>query len=106
MNQLYATRFEDKKASSLTPDKVRTLLGAFHIAQPESRLTQTEDEAVLSAKAIGFPVVMKLVASTVLHKTEVGGVQLNLVDDSAVRRAFKEIASAEGVFVQKMIGGR
>ena len=43
---------------------------------------------------IGFPVVLKLFSETITHKTDVGGVKLNLQDAAAVRRAFQDIESA------------
>ncbi len=54
----------------------------------------TEDEAVAAAEAIGFPVVLKLHSETITHKTDVGGVQLNLADAEAVRRAFRAIEAS------------
>ncbi len=65
------------------------------------------------AADIGFPVVLKLYSETITHKTEVGGVQLNLQDEAAVRQAYQRIVSAvsskagaehvRGVTVQPMI---
>ena len=52
---------------------------------------QTEDEAVAAADAIGYPVVAKLLSRTITHKTDVGGVVLNLRDADAVREAFAKI---------------
>ena len=48
----------------------------------------TADEAVAAAERIGFPVVLKLLSTTITHKSDVGGVQLNLCDAAAARRAF------------------
>jgi acetyltransferase len=73
----------------------------------------TVDDAVAAASAIGYPVVLKLYSHTISHKTDVGGVQLNLADEADVGRAFAEIHDAvvakrgaqhfEGVTVQPMI---
>ena len=57
------------------------------------RIAGSEDEAVQCAAAIGYPVVLKLHSQTITHKTEVGGVQLNLADADAVRRAWRAIES-------------
>ena len=63
--------------------------------------------------AIGFPAVLKLYSETITHKTDVGGVKLNLADEVAVRRAYREIESSvtakvgasnfNGVTVQPML---
>jgi acetyltransferase len=76
-------------------------------------LTTTADEAVKSAESIGYPVVLKLHSKTVTHKTDVGGVKLNLADEAAVRQAFESIRQTleekkgaghfDGVSVQPMI---
>ncbi|MBM4081997.1 MAG: GNAT family N-acetyltransferase, partial [Planctomycetes bacterium] len=79
----------------------------------ETRVAATEAEAVKLAEKIGYPVVLKLYSETITHKTDVGGVQLNLRTAEAVQEAFKKIktsvsqkASAKdflGVTVQPMI---
>lgn len=79
---------------------------------PKGGLATTTDEAVRIANAIGYPVVIKAQASTLAHKSEVGGVLLNISDDSAlrdswtqlhdnVRRAAPEL-ELEGVLVEAM----
>ncbi len=72
----------------------------------------TADDAVLAAVRIGFPVVLKVLSPQVSHKSDVGGVELNLADETAVRQAFDRIrrslaehardALFEGVAVQPM----
>jgi len=79
-----------------------------------SRLAPTADEAVAAAREIGWPVVLKISGPRILHKTDVGGVRLNLLNDDEVRTAFGEMAAAVrahlgadveiwGVLVQKML---
>jgi acetyltransferase len=66
----------------------------------------SEDEAVSLAGEIGYPVVLKLHSETVTHKTDVGGVHLNLSCEEAVRRSYKSIAAVPGflgVTVQPMV---
>ena len=73
----------------------------------------TAEEAVAAAEKVGYPVVLKLHSETITHKTDVGGVKLNLEDADSVRKAFEEIRSAViakaseadflGVSVQKMV---
>jgi acetyltransferase len=91
----------------LTEFESKQVLREYGIPVVETRLAATQDEAVEAAGCIGFPVVLKLNSTTITHKTEVGGVKLNLADEPAVRQAFCSIqASAEpfeGVTVQPMI---
>jgi len=79
----------------------------------ETHAAHTQDEAVKLAEKIGFPVVLKLLSETLTHKTDVGGVQLNLRSAAAVRQAWKAIKKSvtekagakhfKGVTVQPMI---
>jgi acetyltransferase len=75
----------------LTELDSKQLLKAYGIPTVETRLAVTEEEAVKLAKEIGYPVVVKLHSHTITHKTDVGGVQLNLHDAEAVGRAFRLI---------------
>jgi acyl-CoA synthetase (NDP forming) len=75
-------------------------------------LARTAAEAVQIATAVGFPVAAKLSSLQVVHKTEVGGVRLNLADPAAVRQAFaalepalKQAGNEGGVWIQPMISG-
>ena len=91
------------------------LLAQAGIATAPVRLARTADEAVEHARALGFPVAMKIESPEILHKTEVRGVKLALADEAAVREAWTVIhgnvrrhrpeASIDGVIVQKMIVG-
>jgi len=71
-------------------------------------IATSEESAVRAGRAIGYPVVLKIVSPDVTHKSDGGGVKLNLNDDAAVRTAFREIMQAFrhrnviGVSVQKM----
>ena len=97
----------------LTEFESKKLLAAYGIPTVETHIARTENDAVKTAARLGFPVVLKLYSETITHKTDVGGVQLNLRTASAVRRAWKTIessvakkAGAEhflGVTVQPMI---
>ncbi len=97
----------------LTEFESKELLGSYGIPTVETHVARTEMEAVKLAAHLGFPVVLKLFSETITHKTDVGGVQLNLRTASAVRRAWRAIeasvtkkAGAEhflGVTVQPMI---
>jgi acyl-CoA synthetase (NDP forming) len=89
----------------LSAMEVRDILQTFGIRQVPADLALTADDASRIARTIGFPVALKLASPRVLHKTEVGGVRLNLQDEIAVRKVFDEIKQEgmEGVLVQKMI---
>jgi acetyltransferase len=97
----------------LTESESKELLGCYGIPTVVTKVAKTEAQAAKLAEEIGFPIVLKLYSETITHKTDVGGVQLNLKDRAEVRRAFKAIKSActekagaqhfQGVTVQKMI---
>lgn len=99
--------------SLLTEHESKRLLAAYGLPVTETRLAEHADEAVRQAEDIGYPVVLKLHSTTITHKTDVGGVKLNLKRPQAVERAFEEIrsrlaereeeAAFEGVTVQPMI---
>ncbi|SEM09540.1 acetyltransferase [Stigmatella aurantiaca] len=97
----------------LTEYESKQLLAAYGIPSVETRLASTEDEAVAQAEALGYPVVVKLHSRTIMHKTDVGGVRLNLASAEQVREAFSGIQRAltergqaeafHGVTVQPMV---
>jgi acetyltransferase len=75
----------------LTEVESKRLLALYGIPTVDTRLANNADEAVRLADNIGYPVVVKLYSLTITHKTDVGGVQLNLMDATAVRAAFETI---------------
>jgi len=97
----------------LTESESKDLLGCYGIPTVITKIAKTEAAAAKLAKEIGFPTVLKLYSETITHKTDVGGVQLNLKDEAEVRKAFNDIKQAvtekkgaehfQGVTVQKMI---
>ena len=78
----------------LTEIESKQLLAAYGIPTVETKIAKTEEEAVELAKKIGGPVVLKIYSETITHKSDVGGVKLNLRGAAAVRRAYREIARA------------
>lgn len=72
------------------------------------RIAKTGDEAAKAAKAIGYPVAMKIVSPDIEHKTDVGGVKVNIKSEDVLRLAFRDITQSangkriEGVLIQKM----
>ncbi|MGE5776847.1 MAG: bifunctional acetate--CoA ligase family protein/GNAT family N-acetyltransferase [Chloroflexota bacterium] len=75
----------------LTEYESKQLLSCYGIPTVDTHIARTAKEAVKAADAIGYPVVLKLHSETITHKTDVGGVQLNLVDASAVENAYAGI---------------
>ncbi|MBP1611248.1 MAG: acyl-CoA synthetase forming, partial [Acidobacteria bacterium] len=69
----------------LTEYESKQLLASYRIPTVETRIAQSEEEAVQAAEEIGFPVVLKLHSEIITHKTDVGGVKLFLNDADAVR---------------------
>jgi len=91
----------------LTEFESKQVLAAYRIPTVPTRIAGSEDEAVQCAAAIGYPVVLKLHSQTITHKTEAGGVQLNLADADAVRRAYRAIESgAKAVREPRVRGGK
>jgi acetate---CoA ligase (ADP-forming) len=89
-----------------SPEVIHRLLDAAGISRVKEIVAKTETEAVLAAMNIGFPVVMKVVGP--VHKTEVGGVILNVRNVTQVRKEFHHlygIQGAEGVMVAQMASG-
>lgn len=99
--------------SVLTEFESKQLLSLYGIPVVPTRVARNEDEAVSAADAIGYPAVLKLFSETITHKTDVGGVQLNLTDADSIRRAYRAIDMSvcdragpghfQGVTVQPMI---
>ncbi|GAB4216896.1 MAG: bifunctional acetate--CoA ligase family protein/GNAT family N-acetyltransferase [Synechococcales cyanobacterium] len=97
----------------LTEVESKALLAAYGIPVVSTQIATTAAEAIEAAQQIGYPVVLKLYSHSLTHKTDVGGVQLNLPDAAAVQRAFDLIAAnvaatagsqhMQGVTVQPMI---
>ncbi len=97
----------------LTEIESKHLLAAYDIPIVPTEVAFAQDEAVGIANKIGYPVVLKLLSDTITHKTDVGGVQLDLADASDVRRAWDAIEASvrqkageghfQGVTVQPMI---
>ncbi len=95
-NQTVLTEFESKE-----------LLQEIGILVPGQKLTSTKDETLSAAKEIGFPIVLKLIAEDIVHKSDTGAVKLNLKNLKEVEDAYEElmkIASQKEkkISVQKM----
>jgi acetyltransferase len=78
----------------LTEVESKHLLAAYGLATVPTEVARTEDEAAVKANATGYPVAVKLLSETITHKTDVGGVQLNLRNEAEVREAYRGIEAA------------
>jgi acetyltransferase len=97
----------------LTEVESKEILALYEIPTSVTKIARSADEAAKLASEIGFPVVLKVHSHTITHKTDVGGVKLNLANPDAVRSAYAEIQSSvtsrvgadafEGVTVQPMV---
>jgi len=99
--------------SILTEFESKRALKQVGIPVVEARLAKSQKEAVSISQKIGFPAVLKIMSPDVIHKTDSGGVKLDLKNVSEVRNSFTEImksvkkqyptAVIDGVSVQKMV---
>ncbi|MBC8505601.1 MAG: acetate--CoA ligase family protein [Anaerolineales bacterium] len=102
-----------KVSETFRVSDVDSILDAYGIPTAKMELAQSADEAVNFANQVGMPVVLKVASPEISHKSDVGGVLLNLGDEAAIRTGYKEIlesarsasprAEIQGVHVQRMI---
>jgi acyl-CoA synthetase (NDP forming) len=98
-----------------TEAEAKRLLAAAGIASAPEEACAAVDEAVAAARRFGFPVVMKILSPDIVHKSEIGGVLLDIADEAAVRSGFPLLldraktaapsARIEGVLVAKQLKG-
>ena len=99
--------------SFLLANEAQAIMRAAGIPIPRSQIARSLDEAVRKAKEVGFPVVMKVVSRDILHKSDAGGVALDLTGENEVVdayqaimrhcRAYKADANIEGVEISEMV---
>ncbi len=108
-----ALKQEHSRPFWLDAASVNELLRCYGIRVVESKTTRTAEETMKAATAMGFPVAVKLVSKTIIHKTDVGGVVLDVRSEEEAHEAFLQIkerlariskeAEMDGVLVQKML---
>ena len=113
--EICRTALEERGEGWLTVIEARKVLDRAGLAVAPGGVAETADEAVGIAEEIGYPVAVKLASVEIVHKTEIGGVKLDLEDADAVRGAFEEIerrlaeegrsGAMQGALVQPMLGG-
>lgn len=97
----------------MTGAEAKQLLETYQIPVNPARICHNPDEAVAQARELGYPVVMKIISPDIAHKTDVGGVMLNLSNDAEVERAFATLlervalrrpsARLTGMMLEKMV---
>ncbi len=104
-----------EKRSALLEEEGQEILKAYGFPLPASKLAKNKKEAVSTAKKIGFPVVLKIASPQIIHKSDAGGVKVNLQNAKDVENAFDTImknakkynknADIKGVLVVEMVKG-
>jgi 4-hydroxybutyryl-CoA synthetase (ADP-forming) len=119
VNKAKAKKIFDKvkkeKRPNLLEEEGQEVLKAYGLPLPTSALAKTDAEAVKIANKIGYPVVMKIASPQIIHKSDAGGVKVNLTNDKEIKEAFKTIiknakkynskAEIKGVLIVEMVKG-
>ncbi len=119
VNKAKAKKIFDKvkkeKRPNLLEEEGLEVLKAYGFPLPASALAKNDTDAVKIAKKIGYPVVMKIASPQIIHKSDAGGVKVNLTNDSEIKEAFKTIiknakkynkkAEIKGVLIVEMVKG-
>ena len=99
----------DESGAWLDPDSVDAILRAYGVHIPRSAVVSTPEEAVVFGEAVGGPIVLKVVSPSAVHKSDVGGVALDISGEEAIRSAYEQVVNAvpdpEGVLVQEFVHG-
>jgi len=101
----------ERGVAALSEHESKRVLAAYGVPVVEEVLAGTADEAVRAGKKLGYPVAVKACGAGLMHKSDVGGVALNLANGASVRDAVERIntnvaASVEGYLVQRMVPGK
>jgi acyl-CoA synthetase (NDP forming) len=101
--------------TALNEAKSKELLSAYGIRMPREEIVASSGEAVRAAESIGYPVVLKVVSDKILHKSDIGGVALNLRNSNEVATAYRDIelnvarhdpsAKRDGILVAEQVTG-
>ena len=110
-SEIISKAYEESR-KNLLESEAKSICQEYNIPVTRFKLAKSEDEAIKSAEEIGYPIVLKIVSSDIIHKSEVGGVILNLRSHKDITKAFKTIISNAkkhmpkarivGVLVQEM----
>ncbi|CAN0468220.1 unnamed protein product [Ectocarpus sp. 12 AP-2014] len=102
-------------ARSLNEYDAKQLLASYGLPVTREAIASNADQAVAAAEEIGYPLVMKILSEDIPHKSDAGGVLIGLVDASAVKEGYAQLAALpqqlgqdiafDGVLIQEMING-
>ena len=105
--------FEDAfktQTKVITEEVAKNILTAYNIKVPQFALVKDVETAVKEANSIGYPLVAKIVSPQILHKTDVGGVKIDLKNEDDVKSAFNDMYGrlskkydVKGVLLEKMV---
>ncbi|MGN6613576.1 MAG: acetate--CoA ligase family protein [Candidatus Nitrosocosmicus sp.] len=105
--------FEDafkNQTKVITEEMAKDILSSYDIKVPQFALVQNVDDAVREANSIGYPIVAKIVSPQILHKTDVGGVKVDLKNEADVKSAFNDMYGRlakqydiKGILLEKMV---
>ncbi|OLN31241.1 acyl-CoA synthetase [Desulfovibrio sp. DV] len=91
--RLVINEARSKGATEVVEFQAQEVLRAYNLPTPNTALARSSDEAVAAAEKIGYPVVLKIASPQISHKSDVGGVKVNLIDAEAVKNAFFDITA-------------
>ena len=99
---VHAVLGDSPQGRDLTDDELIALLATYGVPLLGTRTVTDAEAAVAAAREIGYPVILKSTAPWLRHRSDLGGVRMDLADDEAVRTAFAAIPSGDPVIVQEM----
>lgn len=112
VKEIIAVARKENRTFLLEPES-KQLMKEIGITTTDFRVAKNSKEAIEAASEIGFPVVMKILSPQIIHKTDAGGVKLNINSEKEAEKAFKEIlasakkydskAEIRGVLIEKMV---
>ncbi len=111
VSEIFAKVKKERRKFLLEPE-AKTVCNEYKIPITEFKIAKNEAEAIKFAKQIGYPVVLKIVSPNIIHKSDVGGVMVNLKTAKEIRDAYRQIlknvkkhkadAKIVGILVQEM----
>ncbi len=94
--ELLAPEVREATVGTWSESQVRPLLEQYGIPVVPALLVTSAEQAVEAAREVNFPVVLKVASPDIVHKSDIGGVRLNLQHEQEVREAFQQIMQAVG----------
>ncbi|MEA2071475.1 MAG: acetate--CoA ligase family protein [Asgard group archaeon] len=111
IKQIITNARKENRTFLLEPES-KTIMKEIGIATPDFRIATNEKEAKKFANELGYPIVMKIISPQIVHKTDAGGVRLNINSTNEAKKTFNEIiktvkkydssAQIKGILIEKM----